>query len=113
MLNPFFKNAGPFNIEKLLLKADIENKENFKKDRILNVSDLVSAKNKDLTFFHSKNYSKLASKTKASYCVTLENLSQFLPDTCKKIIVKNVLLSMAKITKEFYPNSLMMILMKL
>ena len=38
MLNPFFKNAGPFNIEKLLLKADIENKENFKKDRILNVN---------------------------------------------------------------------------
>ena len=106
MLNPFFKNVGPFNIEKLLIKADIENKENFKKDRILNVSDLVSATNKDLTFFHSKNYSKLASKTKASYCVTLENLSQFLPDTCKKIIVKNVLLSMAKITKEFYPNSI-------
>ena len=28
MLNPFFKNAGPFNIEKLLKNTDIENKEN-------------------------------------------------------------------------------------
>ena len=105
MLNPFFKNVGPFNIEKLLISADIENKQNYKRDKIYNVTDLISATNKDLTFFHSKNYSSLASKTKASYCVTLNNLAQFLPDTCKKIIVENVLLSMAKITKEFYPNS--------
>ncbi len=106
MLNPFFKNAGPFNIEKLLSKVDIKNKENFKKDKIYNVSDLVNATNKDLTFFHSKNYSSLASNTKASYCITLENLSHFLPITCKKIIVNNVLLTMAKITKEFYPKSI-------
>ena len=106
MINPFFKNAGPFNIEKLLDKSGIENKENFKKDKIYNVSDLMTATNKDLTFFHSKNYSDLASKTKAAYCVTLDNLSHFLPNSCKKIIVKNVLLTMAKITKEFYPKSI-------
>ena len=106
MLNPFFKNVGPFNIDKLLSKTNIENKENFKKDKIYNVSDLVTATDKDLTFFHSKNYSDLASKTKASYCVTLDNLSHFLPSSCKRIIVKNVLLTMAKITKEFYPNSI-------
>ena len=106
MLNPFFKNVGPFTIEKLLSKTDTENKDNFKKDKIYNVSDLVSATNKDLTFFHSKNYSSLASKTKAFYCVTLENLSQFLPTSCNKIIVKNVLLTIAKITKELYPNSI-------
>ncbi len=105
MSNPFFKNAGPLTIDKLLLKTQIKNKEKFKKDKILNVSDLINATKKDLTFFHSKNYSDLASKTKASYCVTVNNLAQFLPDTCKKIIVENVLLSMAKITKEFYPNS--------
>ena len=106
MSNPFFKNFGPFNIEKLLKKTNIENKENFKKDKIYNVSDLVTATNKDLTFFHSKNYSEFASKTKASYCITLESLSHFLPNSCKKIIVKNVLLTMAKITKEFYPKSI-------
>ena len=39
MINPFFKNVGPFNIEKLLLKTDIVNKENFKKDKIHNVTD--------------------------------------------------------------------------
>ena len=106
MLNPFFKNAGPFSIEKLLSINNIDNKENFKKDKIYNVTDLTSATNKDLTFFHSKKYSELASKTKASYCVTMDNLSQFLPKSCKKIVVKNVLLTIAKITKEFYPKSI-------
>ena len=106
MVNPFFKNVGPFKIEKLLLKTDIKNTENFKNDKVYNVSDLINATNKDLSFFHSKNYSSFASKTNASYCVTLEGLAQFLPHTCKKIIVKNVLLSIAKITKEFYPGSI-------
>ena len=106
MINPFFKNIGPFEIQKLLKNIGISNNENFKEDKIYNVSDLVTATNKDLTFFHSKNYSELASKTKASYCITLDNLSHFLPSSCKKIIVKNVLLTMAKITKEFYPKSI-------
>ena len=106
MLNPFFKNVGPFRIDKLISKFDIENKVKFEKDKIYNVADLSSATNKDLTFFHSKNYSELASKTKASYCITLESLSNFLPITCNKIIVKNVLLTMAVITKEFYPKSI-------
>ncbi len=105
MQNPFFKNVGPFTIEKLLSQTNIPNVENFKKDKIYNVADLITATNKDLTFFHSKKYTDIASKTKASYCVTLENLSQFLPSSCKKIIVKNVLLTIAKITKEFYPKS--------
>ncbi len=106
MSNPFFKNVGPFNIDILLNKVNVENKENFKKDKIYNVSDLINATNKDLTFFHSKKYSDLALKTKASYCITLENLSKFLPSTCKKIIVKNVLLTIANITNVFYPNSI-------
>ena len=72
MLNPFFINNGPFTIEKLLSKTNTDNKDNFKKDKIYNVSDLFAATKKDLTFFHSKNYSFLASKTKASYCVILK-----------------------------------------
>ena len=36
----------------------------------------------------------------------MDNLAQFLPASCKKIIVENVLLTIAKITKEFYPKSI-------
>jgi len=64
MLNPFFKNVGPFNIRKLLKNAGIDNSENFDKDKIYNVSDLLTSTNKDLTFFHSKSYSSIASELK-------------------------------------------------
>ena len=85
-------------------KINLEN--NFSSDdKIYNISDLSSSQKNEITFFHSKNYSELASKTKASYCITLDNLSHFLPSSCKKIIVKNVLLTMSKVTKEFYPKS--------
>ena len=106
MLNPFFKNFGPFNIRKLLTVLGIKNNYNFKNDKIYDVKDLVSATKKDLTFFHSKKYSDLAFKTKASYCLTHENLTKFLPTSCNKIIVNNVLIAMAEITKEFYPYSI-------
>ena len=35
----------------------------------------------------------------------MRNLEKFLPNSCKAIIVDNVLLSIANITKEFYPQS--------
>jgi UDP-3-O-[3-hydroxymyristoyl] glucosamine N-acyltransferase len=106
VINPFFKNAGPFSIDKLLLKSDITIDKNLKKGKVRDVKDLLNASTKDLTFFHSKKYSSIASSTKASYCLTQENLSKFLPNSCQAIIVDNVLLSMAKITKEFYPDSI-------
>jgi UDP-3-O-[3-hydroxymyristoyl] glucosamine N-acyltransferase len=104
MSNPFFKNHGPLKINEIFdiqkLKLD-----DFKNNQINDVKDLVSANENDLTFFHNKNYSKLASQTKASYCVTLQNLVSFLPSSCKPIVVQNVLFSMAEITKKFYPTS--------
>ena len=104
MSNPFFKNHGPLKINEIFdiqkLKLD-----DFKDNKVNDVKDLVSANENDLTFFHNKNYSKLASQTKASYCVTLQNLVSFLPSSCKPIVVQNVLFSMAEITKIFYPTS--------
>jgi len=106
MLNPFFKNFGPFKIEKLLINSGINNAQNFRNDKIYDVKDLITATKKDFTFFHSKKYSEQASKTKASYCLTHENLAKFLPESCKKVIVNNVLIAVAQITKEFYPYSI-------
>ena len=105
MINPFFKNKGPFKIEKLLDLSEINNEENFNNDKIFDIKDLLTATKKDITFFHSKKYELLASKTQALFCITTKNLENFLPKTCRKIIVNNVLIATAKITKLFYPNS--------
>ena len=106
MQNPFFKNHGPFKISNLLVGLDLSNTHNFKDDLANDVKDLVNAKKDDLTFFHSKKYAFIAGKTNASYCITLKSLSEYLPKDCKKIFVDNVLLSMAKITSKFYPESI-------
>ena len=105
MTNLFFENKGPFKIEKLLKLAELKNIQSFNNSKIYDVKDLATSSEKDITFFHSKKYQFLASKTKALYCVTTENLKHYLPSTCNLIIVNNVLISIGKITKIFYPDS--------
>jgi len=104
-INPFFKNKGPFKIEELLKLSGIVNNENFVKSKISDIKDLSVATKDNITFFHSKKYEEIASKTKAFFCITTENLKDYLPSHCKKIIVPNVLIATAKITKVFYPDS--------
>ena len=105
MNNPFFKNKGPFKIDKLLKLAGINNLNNFKKSIIKDIKDLSAASKNNISFFHSKKYESVASKTKASFCITNDNLKDFLPNDCNKIIVDNILIATAKVTKIFYPDS--------
>tara|TARA_B110000259_G_scaffold87894_1_gene102247 strand:+ start:120 stop:1100 length:981 start_codon:yes stop_codon:yes gene_type:complete len=106
MSNIFFKNHGPFEIEQLLKLSKIINKKNFKKLKVTDIKDLVNANDSEISFFHSKKYENLASTTKALFCITTDNLSEILPNNCNKIIVDNVLMCTAMITKIFYPNSI-------
>ena len=105
MTNPFFKNKGPFKIDKLLKLAEIKKAQNLSNFKIYDVKDLSTSSKKDITFFHTKKYQSLASTTKASFCITTDYLKEYLPKNCNKIIVDNVLIAIAKITKIFYPNS--------
>ena len=70
------------------------------------IKDLQTAEKNHLTFFHSKKYYLQASKTKASYCITLKNLAHYLPNSCKPVCVNNVLLIISQITSKFYPDAI-------
>ena len=105
MKHPFFRNHGPFKIVDLLKVLNLNNIENLNNDLVLDIKDLQTADKDDLTFFHSKKYQIYATKTKASYCVTLKNLAHYLPNECMPICVDNVLLITSKITSKFYPSS--------
>ena len=105
MTNPFFKNTGPHKINFLLKSVNFKLQHNFSDENINDIKDLHSSKSGDLSFFHSKKYNDSAKSTKASYCITTENLKYFLPDSCKPIVSDNVLLDTAKITEIFYPES--------
>jgi len=104
--NPFFKNHGPFKIKDLFKDIKFDDINISPDDTILDIKDLISSNKNHLTFFHSKKYHLAASKTKASYCVTYKNLSNYLPVECKAICVDNVLLAISKITSKFYPNAI-------
>ena len=85
MINPFFKNSGPYKIDKLLKLSNIDNIVKFSKIKIFNVKDLDTAKKNDITFFHSKKYESSAKKTLASFCITTKNLSHLLLNITSKL----------------------------
>ena len=104
MINPFFKNTGPYEINDLLKLISINDKS-FSDEKINDIKDLSTSKKGDITFLHSKKYGEHAKFTNASFCITSESLKLFLPTTCKTIISDKILLDVAKITKKFYPKS--------
>ena len=106
MVNPFFKNNGPLKIFDILKILNINNIEILEDQNVLDVNDLFTSKRNEITFFHSKKYKDIANHTKASFCITRENLKNELPKSCKPLIVENVLVATSKITALFYPNSI-------
>ena len=106
MVNPFFKNNGPFKLSEILNDLNIKLDEINGDLNITDIKDLQNSQSNELTFFHSKKYKSIANTTKASFCITTENLKDELPKSCKTIIVDNVLVSTSKITAKFYPDSI-------
>ena len=106
MVNPFFRNNGPFKFNEILndlnLKIDKKNEDLI----VTDIKDLQNSKLNEITFFHSKKYKSVANITKASFCITTKNLQNELPKSCKSIIVDNVLVSTSIITAKFYPDSI-------
>jgi UDP-3-O-[3-hydroxymyristoyl] glucosamine N-acyltransferase len=105
MSNPFFENNGPLNIIDILELLNIDD-THINDQKVLDIKDLFTSSKNEITFFHSKKYKDIANNTKASFCITTENLKNELPKNCKALVVKNVLLSTSKITSKFYPSSI-------
>ena len=106
MINPFFKNYGPFKISDILQLINLDDLKISNDQKITDVKDLFTSEKNDITFFHSKKYKDIAKKTKASFCITTESLKNELPKNCKPLIVTNVLFSTSKVTSKFYPSSI-------
>ena len=106
MVNPFFKNYGPFKISEIINFLNIENEDLNKNFEIQDIKDLLTSTKQDITFFHSKKYKDIAQKTEASFCITNEMLKNVLPKSCTPIVVDNVLVAVSKVTSSFYPDSI-------
>jgi len=94
----FFFEKKKLKLNKVLLSNKVE------KDFFINhTKPLRLAGKDDLTFFESIKYKQDAVKTKAGACITTDKLKDFLPKNVQKIIVKNVLLTLANVLKKIYP----------
>ena len=97
----FFVPKGPFYINDLFKELSVQKNQS----KITDVKTLDKADKSSITFLNSNDYIDLAKKTKASACITTSKLKQYLPKTCLTIVVKNVLLSIAEVSKKFYPDA--------
>ena len=102
---PFFFNYGPICITQILKLLDTRS-DIKEKHKVKDIRDIFNAERDCITFFHSKKYSEIAKKTKASFCITTKNLKDYLPDNCIAIVVDNVLVATSIVTQKFYPNSI-------
>jgi len=106
VINPFFKNSGPFKISDILQLINLDDLNIDNNQEINDIKDLFTSKINDITFFHSKKYKNIAKNTKASFCLTTKILKNELPKSCTPLIVENVLVSTSKVTSKFYPTSI-------
>ena len=98
--------SNNFFLKKKIYISDLLPREKFKKIiKLNNIRSLGEATKLDLTFYDSKKYKSLANQTKARYCITTENLSKDLPKSIEKILVKKVLVELARVSKIMYPFS--------
>ena len=102
--NPFFKKKKILLISEIYKSLGLNKlKKNIK---INDIKDLRNAKKNDISFFNSLKYLDDLKKTKATYIITHKKYLQIVKKLKKPILVKNVLLSVAEITKKFYPDSI-------
>ena len=103
--NIFFKKKDNISLSSICDLLNIHNPS--KKKIIINdIKTLESAKANDITFFHSSKYSIFIPSIKSNYILTNDKFSNLFPKSKKILLVKNVLVSVAKLTNLFYPNSI-------
>ena len=69
MSNPFFLNHGPFDILDILKLIGISDKKDYSQNQVFDIKDLVTATNKDITFFHTNKYKDIAKNTSLSQII--------------------------------------------
>ena len=104
--NPFFKKRKKNYLREILKILNVKNKNKYKNILINDIKNLDQAFKKDVTFFHTIKYKLLLNSTKSKFIITNSKLSSFIPKTKIALVVDNVLVSVAKVTELFYPNSL-------
>jgi UDP-3-O-[3-hydroxymyristoyl] glucosamine N-acyltransferase len=99
-------NSSIFFEKKNIKINKIFPKIKFRNNFVVNsIQPLSKANDKDITFFDSIKYKDYINLIKPCVCITSDKLKSLLPKNYTIIVVKNVLLELARVTKLLYPNS--------
>ena len=99
-------NSSIFFEKKNIKINKIFPKIKFRNNFVVNsIQPLSKANDKDITFFDSIKYKDDINRVKSCICITSDKLKSLLPKNYTIIVVKNVLLELARVTKLLYPNS--------
>ena len=102
--NFFYKKTSKISLKEICKELKIKNilqKNIFLED----IKTVDEASKKDLTFIHSSKYLKYIPKIKSNFIITTVKFKNYITNK-NLLVVDNVLISVAKITELFYPNSL-------
>ena len=105
-INPFFKKNKKIYLYDILKLLSIKEIKSYKNTLINDIKNLDEALKNNISFLHSAKYKDELKSSKSNFIITTKSLSKFIPSSKIKIVVNNVLTSVAKITELFYPDSL-------
>ena len=107
-MKSFYKNHGPFDVNKIVSNLIFSEKKKFPKSKIKNITTLSEAKKGDLTFYDNRKYLNYLKKTNASFCLIKPNNVKLIEN--KKtipILSEQPLLDFIIVTKLFYPDAVL------
>ncbi len=105
-LNPFFTKKNKISLNNIYSVLNHKSDKKLDKVFVNDIKTLDASNNNDLTFFNSTKYLDKLKKTKSKYILINNRHLKLIPKNKNPIVVKNVLLSVAKLTLLFYPTSL-------
>lgn len=105
-MKTFFINKGPFDLNYIISELKKKTKEDYKNQKVLNISSLSEAKKGELTFFDNMKYLDQLNKTNASFVlINQKNLFYCNNKNLVPIISDQPLIDFILIAKIFYPEA--------
>jgi len=104
--NIFFTKKNKIKINDILVELKLKKLSSNYNNTINDIKPLDLANKNDITFFNSVKYKNLLKNTKSKFVLISKKHSNLISSKNNLIIVNDVLVSVAKITNLFYPESL-------
>ena len=105
--NRFFEKSGPYKLKELsdIIKGKISS-SNFMDILIDDISSLISANSKNITFFSNLSLTEELKNSSAGACIIKKEHKHLAPEEMPLLFVEDPYLGFALVSQKFYPKEL-------